>query len=164
MWFINLLKIFSWNWKVIPDRITPTNKYLTRWYLIGGPKHRVFTAALHEFHCSDPTDPHDHPFAYLTVVLKGGYWEHRPGKERKWRGPGSIRFRFAKSQHRIELEPGVGPVYTLFFMGPRTRDWFFYRRNKPVHHETYLRALHLRAKRRELIECLSSSTRKVTGS
>ncbi len=151
MWLINLLKLFSWSWKIIPDRTDPAEKYLTRWYLIGGAKHRWFTAALHEFHRSDPTDLHSHPFAYLSIVLKGGYWEHLKSGSKKWRGWGHISFHLPSYLHRIELNPEKPRVYTLFLMGPRWRDWGFVRHGHWITHEVYLRALTLKAKRAELL-------------
>ena len=48
-----------------------------------------------------------------------------------------MRFAGSKSLHRIELEPGVD-VWTLFFVGPRVREWGFIKKNKWIHNETYL--------------------------
>jgi hypothetical protein len=70
----------------------------------------------------------------MTIVLKGGYWEHTPvfneeGKKiaefQRWHGPGSIIFRRAKEFHWLELDWMVGPATTLFFMGPQQREWGF---------------------------------------
>jgi len=70
----------------------------------------------------------------VTIVLKGGYWEHTPifDKDDKvltefqtWRGPGSIIKRGANEYHWLELDPNVGPATTLFFMGQQQRDWGF---------------------------------------
>lgn len=58
---------------------------------------------------------HDHPCASISVILWGGYWEVMPERRnqpyaadvsryvRKWRGPGAIVFRRARSRHRLEL-------------------------------------------------------------
>ncbi len=134
---IRFLKSLASERRVIPDRLDPSRPYLTRWYLIGGPQHRWFTLALHEFHTSDPTDLHDHPFSYLTLILTGGYREETP-EGVFWRKPGHFRFRSARSRHRIQLE-GREPVYTLFFMGPRLRNWGFVKNDHWIDHETYLR-------------------------
>lgn len=151
-WFISLLRKLAWHSRVIPDRLNTDKPYLTRHYLIGGPKHRWFTVCLHEFHCSDPTDLHDHPFSYLTLVLSGGYWEDT-SEGRFWRAPGHLRYRSARSLHRIELDPSSGPVFTLFFMGRRVRDWGFVKQAHWIDHDTYLKGL-----------ACSSSTWKVTDS
>ena len=39
--------------------------------------------------------------------------------------------------HRIELEPGVN-AWTLFFVGPKKREWGFLVNNKWIHYEQYL--------------------------
>lgn len=50
---------------------------------------------------------HDHPFDFISIILKGGYFEWTPtpdgGQVRKWYGPGSIVVRRAEDLHRIEL-------------------------------------------------------------
>jgi hypothetical protein len=83
---------------------------------------------------SDDPIFHDHPWSYLTIILKGGYWEHTPvfdkdGKKiaafSQWRGPGSIIKRGANDFHWLELDESVGPATTLFFMGSQQRDWGF---------------------------------------
>jgi len=85
---------------------------------------------------SDEPILHDHPWNYFTFILWGGYWEHTP-KGKFWRKAGTIRFAGSKSLHRIELEPDVD-VWTLFFVGPRVREWGFIKKNKWIHNETYL--------------------------
>jgi hypothetical protein len=79
---------------------------------------------------------HDHPWPYLTVVLRGGYWEIRPtyddsglymGNERVWHGPGSILWRPANSWHRLELPEGE-TAWTLFTTGRHQQTWGFMRK------------------------------------
>lgn len=76
---------------------------------------------------------HDHPWPYLTVILRGGYYEVRPqfdksgiyqGATRKWHGPGSVLLRRARSWHRLELPPD-GVAVTLFITGPKRQAWGF---------------------------------------
>ncbi len=83
----------------------------------------------------------------MTIVLKGGYWEHTPvfdnaGKQfaeyTTWRGPGSIIKRSANDYHWLELDETVGPAVTLFFMGPQQRDWGFLKGNKWFQWQDYL--------------------------
>jgi len=87
----------------------------------------------------------------MTIVLKGGYWEHTPvfnneGKKiaefSAWRGPGSIIYRKAKELHWLELDNGK-PATTLFFMGKQEREWgFLVDKNVSkvtwMHHNEYL--------------------------
>lgn len=91
-------------------------------------------ARIHHVLASDPgRDFHDHPFSYITIVLKGGYWEVTPvynksglyqGEQWQWFPPGSILFRRAKSLHRLEI-PRYRPCTTLFITGPKSQDWGF---------------------------------------
>jgi hypothetical protein len=88
----------------------------------------------------------------MTIVLKGGYWEHTPvfGADGKiltefqtWRGPGSIIIRKAKDYHWLELDEEVGPATTLFFMGPQIREWGFLvdktkTKTQWIQHDNYL--------------------------
>lgn len=76
---------------------------------------------------------HDHPWPYVTVILRGGYWEVTPvfdasglyqGDRRVWHGPGSVLFRDAKSWHRLEL-PQQATATTLFITGRWQQKWGF---------------------------------------
>lgn len=112
--------------------------YLTRYYLfLKERKWFPFNIFLHKFHKGDPDDLHDHPWPYITIILKGGYWEHQPTGERRWRAPGTIRFAGSRSLHRVELEPGTD-VFTLFIPGPVIREWGFMKQGQWVQHEKYL--------------------------
>lgn len=139
-------------YRLIPDRRTGED-YMHRYYLfLKDRKNFPFNVTLHKILKSDDPIMHDHPWPYLTIILRGGYWEHTPvynseGKMfaefQKWRGPGSIIWRKAKDFHWLELDPDVGPATTLFFMGPQQRDWGFLTKTKTgsnrwVHWETYL--------------------------
>ncbi len=114
--------------RVIDDHFDPNVPYLHRHYLIFKDRKYWWQACnifLHRFLRGDgDCAVHDHPFSYVTVILTAGYWEITPAG-RFWRGPGSILMRGATSRHRVEIEPTAGPVYTLFWAGPRTREWGF---------------------------------------
>tara|TARA_B110000483_G_scaffold191409_1_gene227380 strand:+ start:387 stop:818 length:432 start_codon:yes stop_codon:yes gene_type:complete len=123
--------------RVIMDRLS-NEPYLTRYYLfLKERKWFPFNIFLHNFHKGDPDDLHDHPWPYCTIILKGGYWEHQPTGERKWRSPGTVRFAGSRSLHRIELEPGTD-VWTLFIPGASVRDWGFIDNGEWKQHEQYL--------------------------
>jgi hypothetical protein len=121
-------------YRLIPDRTTGED-YLHRYYLfLKDRKNFPFNVTLHKIVRSDDPIMHDHPWAYTTIVLKGGYWEHTPvfdayGKAfaefQTWRGPGSIIHRKANEYHWLELDESVGPATTLFFMGRQQREWGF---------------------------------------
>lgn len=122
--------------------------YLRRWYII--PRNRVLNIYLHHFLRSDDDRAlHDHPWWFASLILKGGYWEHRQGKlsTKSWRSVGSVALRRPNALHRVELDSdlecvGVDrwpsgepksywcddvekPAWTLIFTGPRVRQWGF---------------------------------------
>lgn len=137
--------------------------YMARYWLV---KPRWWTlgcgARIHAI-CRPDTDRHlhDHPWAFLTVVLKGGYFEHRPLYESfpayneteptltRWHGPGSILLRRASARHRLDLarawrervsvlERSWQPAWTLFIFGPRVQTWGFYTATGKVAWDEYL--------------------------
>ena len=123
--------------RVIMDR-HENQPYLTRYYLfLKDRKWFPFNIFLHNFHKGDLDDLHDHPWPFITFIIKGGYWEHTPNG-RFWRSAGKIRFAGCHSLHRVELEPGVD-VWTIFIPGPKLRDWGFLRKGEWVQHEQYLK-------------------------
>jgi hypothetical protein len=122
--------------RVILDRESQ-EPYLTRYYLfLKDRKWFPFNIFLHNFHKSDPDDLHDHPWPFITIILKGGYWEHTP-KGKFWRGAGTINWAGSKSLHRVELEPGVD-TWTLFMPGPTVREWGFIDKGIWKRHDQYL--------------------------
>lgn len=68
-------------------------------------------------------DLHDHPGNYVSVILKGSYFELLKEGHRTWTA-GSIALREATTLHRIAALPS-GSAWTLFFMGRRQRTWGF---------------------------------------
>jgi hypothetical protein len=108
--------------------------YMERFWLLPYSRWRPFAARVHHILRSDDDRAfHDHPWPYLTIVLRGGYTEVRPlfsdsgiyiGTTSRWHGPGSILFRRAKSWHRLELPAGE-TAWTLFVSGPKSQSWGF---------------------------------------
>jgi len=134
--FLNWLEKFGRK-RVIMDRHN-NEPYLTRYYLfLKERKWFPFNIFLHNFHKGDLDDLHDHPWPFITFIIKGGYWEHTPNG-RFWRGAGTLRIASCHSLHRVELEPGVD-VWTLFIPGPKLRDWGFLRKGEWIQHEQYMR-------------------------
>ena len=121
------------------------NDYLHRYYLMHKSEDEVgnevreysFNAFLHNFKASDEPVFHDHPWTWCSIVLKGGYWEHRIGQPRKWRGVGSICFRKSTDLHWVETDPFTD-TWTLFMHGKRQRDWGFIVNNQWIHWKDYL--------------------------
>jgi len=87
----------------------------------------------HILRSDEGRDPHDHPWPFMTVILRGGYWEHRFDENGAyvwcdWHGAGSVLFRRAADYHMLELKPGE-TAWTLFITGPKVQKWGF----KPLH-------------------------------
>lgn len=113
--------------------------YMRRWIL----RTPWFTLRLHNILKSDEgRDFHDHPFSFVSLILRGGYMEHRPGcNGRRFVGwwlrgsadvplcgcqryyPGSVVRRRAEDLHRLELFGR--PAWTLVVTGPYRRTWGF---------------------------------------
>jgi len=100
---------------------------------------------IHEILRSDlGRDPHDHPFNYLTVILKGGYFESRYNDRgeflgAKFHGPGSVLYRPAGSWHRLDVPNGM-TVTTLFITSKYVGTWGFNVKGKKVPHDEYDRS------------------------
>lgn len=115
-------------------------------------QHLGIAVRVHEILRSDTgRDPHDHPWPYVTVVLRGGYIEHTYDErgewiDEKWHGPGSILFRRAKSLHMLELLKHdfdgtiEEPATTLFITGRYAQGWGFMTKAGKVPHKEYLRS------------------------
>ena len=92
---------------------------MNRYYILfrNRPKWFPFNILIHEMLDNDHGDGvHNHLCPYITIVIKGGYWETtKIGK--LWRYPGYIGFRSANNFHRVDLEPGTKPM-TIFIPGP----------------------------------------------
>jgi hypothetical protein len=143
-----LKKLFErWGrYRIIMDRVD-NQPYLERYYVFLKDRERFpFNIFVHKFLKSDTEDVHDHPWPFLTVILKGGYYEWTPqfdaqGRKiaeiARWCGPGSFRWASAHQYHRVELDPDV-ECWTLFMPGVKQRDWGFLVKNKWIQWEQYL--------------------------
>jgi hypothetical protein len=133
-WYLNWLERHTRR-RIIHDR-TGLREYLIRYYIWWRDDGRdpaneldsklPFNVLLHNIKLSDDPIYHDHPWSWCSIVLRGGYFEHRPGAfgdVKVWRRPGSICFRKATDLHYVEL--GKKDVWTLFIHGRRVRKWGF---------------------------------------
>jgi len=98
--------------------------YLGRLHLVKTP---WFALCVHWIRARDP-EPylHDHPVTFLSLILRGGYFETRrvAGQARSgWRRSWNWIRASREDQHRIDVVlPGT---VTLCFMGPKRREWGF---------------------------------------
>lgn len=90
----------------------------------------LFSIRVHEWHRSDDKRfMHDHPWPFVTLVLRGSYVDVSPaGRDRL--AAGSIRFRRADHRHYVEVPPN-GALTVLFTTLP-VRDWGFWVKGKFV--------------------------------
>jgi hypothetical protein len=99
---------------------------------------------VHEILRSDTgRDPHNHPWPYITVILRGRYCESRYDDtgylvSSKWHGPGSVLIRSAKDLHRLYLSPHT-TVTTLFMTGRYRQKWGFRTHDGFVPHNEYFK-------------------------
>jgi hypothetical protein len=109
--------------------------YLQRWWII--PRNAHFNVYLHRFLRSDDERAlHDHPWPNVSWLIEGEYLEHTPEGTFR-RTPGALVEREATSSHRIELIEGQ-PVTSLFFTGPKEREWGFHCERGWVHWQEFL--------------------------
>lgn len=94
-----------------------------------------FNIFVHKICKDDPEDMHDHPYSYLTIILRGGYIEETDDGifHRK---PGYIGFYKAEKFHK--LKP-IKPCWTLFIRGPQRRKWGYRVNGKWMYHLYYQR-------------------------
>lgn len=111
---------------VIPDWDDPSMPYLVRWRIVQTPWAAVY---LHKIILDDLGRPlHDHPWAFLSVILKGWYREEfksSPDAEstyHKW-GRWSAHRMPLRAFHGI-TQVGEG-TWTLVLTGPRRQVWGF---------------------------------------
>lgn len=97
--------------------------YLVRWYII--PRNPLFNIYLHKIiRDDDDRALHDHPWWSLSLRLRGdlievdGNGQHFVGR---------VRLRSATYAHRLCIPKfQKGASWTLFFTGPRLREWGFH--------------------------------------
>jgi len=107
--------------------------YLHRLRIVQTP---FFAIYLHDINLPDSDrDPHDHPWTFWSIVLRGGYtervWRVTPGQRRMidpvkhqtWRRFSAHKMGFNQAHMIDTIEPGTK---TLIITGPRRKSWGFY--------------------------------------
>ena len=135
--FIKVMTYFE-RYRIIQDRIED-EPYLERFYIfLRNRKYFPFNIFIHRFLKSDPDDLHDHPWAFASIILFGGYWEYTEN-EKNWRGPLSFRYASANTFHRIELDKNIPYCWTIFIPFMSTRDWGFKTTNGWINYQDYFK-------------------------
>jgi hypothetical protein len=114
-----------WRWTFVPS------DFITRLHILKTP---WFALVLHWIKRPDP-EPwlHDHPISFLSIVLRGWYFEDRQ-KYREdgtgWRWSSGLRYWInrvrASEDDRHTIKACHPKTLTLCFMGPKTREWGYH--------------------------------------
>lgn len=92
--------------------------YAERWVLDLG----LFSLRLHHFRSSDdPRAFHDHPWWFVTLVLRGSYIDRSPAGDDSLCA-GSIRYRPALHRHTVVTDG----CWTVLLTGRHKRIWGFW--------------------------------------
>lgn len=95
--------------------------YLIRYTLI---KNKWFSIKIHKILLSDDACWHDHPWSFISFILKGGYKEYSDKNPNgKFFKPLSVLWRPAEWKHRLEI---TQPCWTLIISFKRKRKWGFF--------------------------------------
>src|SRR5678816_721998 len=107
----------------------PEGEYMRRWIF----QCRWFTLRLHKIQMADEYSPHNHPWSFVSVILKGRYDEERyyvgddnvyigsganithETVERRWLRP---VYRNKDDFHRVIPLAKYGPTWTFVITGP----------------------------------------------
>lgn len=117
----------------------PGEPYLIRWWLI--PRNPLCNIYAHLILRSDDDRAlHDHPWGFISIILRGNYAEWRTDKlgEYRWHYiAGDVLLRSPRTLHRIAIDPQRSAL-SLVITGPRIRQWGFQTKDGWVHWQQYL--------------------------
>lgn len=98
---------------------TNIGEEFTRFFLVKG----LFNIYLHKLNAPIwHPECHDHPWGFVAVLLKNGYYEQIGDKFYR-RRPGSILFRPATFAHNV-ITP-YGTSWSIIFATRKSREWGF---------------------------------------
>lgn len=109
--------------------------YLRRWWLVKTP---VGGVALHRMTAPDARPTlHDHPFSFLSIVLRGGYYERRLDARTMQVSSRWVRRLNLMRKHDAHTIAALGApvVWTLLLIGKHRRTWGFWERVYPQNRE-----------------------------
>lgn len=84
---------------------------------------KFFSIKIHKLISSDPGCMHDHPWAFLTFLMRGGYVEYSKRHGSRVYSRFSLLYRPANYTHRLEIHQ---PVWTFVITFKKVREWGFY--------------------------------------
>jgi len=116
-----------------------STRWLERWFPT-----LSYRLVLHKCVKSDADGLHDHPWAWKSKILEGGYWEHLSTGEVILREPDGWRSCKSTDYHRLVLPHEGAESWSLFLMGQKEKDWGFQDRNGDwVQWEEYINNRHM---------------------
>lgn len=114
--------------------------YMGRWWLIQPSRLLPFSIRVHHILRADlDRTPHNHSWAFRTIVLRGWYIEElliEGGTRTRVMSPGETYARTTDQYHRIAHVPRGG-VWTLFIIGKKRGQWGFLVDGKHVNRRDY---------------------------
>lgn len=133
-------------WALEPDPESPDALKVKPWLPFSIRVHHIATAD-YDRHF------HDHPFSFVSIILRGWYIESRPrtldpcfvtnrdfeASQVTSRMAGSVAYRRCTDRHLIKDVP-VGGAWTLVFLTRRLQWWGFYTPAGKVHWKDYYNA------------------------
>jgi len=120
------------NFLQLGKEVTCKVPYLIRYTLFTC---KYFSIKIHKILMSDPSDMHDHPWDYISIILWGGYYEETLKKAYvgftsdtiiKWYPPLSILIRKGNAPHRLIIPEGKFAV-SLIFTSYKYRLWGYHK-------------------------------------
>jgi hypothetical protein len=114
--------------------------YMKRWKFM--PEH-LPGFRLHNIIKSDSDrELHDHPFTFVTFILKGGYTEYLADGSKTWHGAPAVLYRPGKTLHRLELPLDANgkeiPAWTFVLRSKHWREWGFQTEQGWVHWKDFV--------------------------
>lgn len=132
------------DWLIKRAQLTPyfhLEGYMERWWIIRPHKWLPFSIRIHHILREDyDRSPHNHPWAFRTIILRGWYEEEfrvDAGSLLTLMEPGETCRRGTEDFHRIAAVSNGG-VWTLFICGRKSCDWGFMVDGEWVYWREYL--------------------------
>lgn len=133
------------NWLIARAKRTPyfeLEGYMGRWWLVQPSWWLPFSIRVHHIQRADfDRNPHNHPWNFRTIVLRGTYTEEllMPDGSKSYMvaAKGQTYTRKVNEYHRVASVCRDG-VWTLFIMGPKLCRWGFWVNGRSVYWREYL--------------------------
>lgn len=99
-------------WEEVGEKFTRYNVWKTRWFNIY--IHQMWSPIA-------PPVCHDHPWSFVSLILRGGYWESTDGQTFIFRKPGRILYRPAEWAHTVKTVDRY--AWSIVVTGSYKRNW-----------------------------------------